>query len=1146
MAKHPVSRQPNADAANVETSGVAAAAPREAISLSRQRIPLTIDPFGEQGSALASTLLPLRTEAITRIYLGMQQVQKNLGQIAQALSAKTLPASIVGSITEPDGTNAARIQVQFDPGTVGNSAPPVTAITGDDGSFMLSMPPGALLPDSGITLAAHGANGNASVTVPAQRIASNGLIGTIALPTPLSPLPTSILASLAAIVPAGQLPDATAQGGPPAELPTVRLGEEGACGMNFAAGKSVEIFPYGIFFRLVEPRLSIVNRVIRHPIREGVFLPLPIYETMYGAASLNGTQSSYIDRLPVEQPLSVDGFRDQMMGLGTDGTIGPDETVPMAATLGLGYMLSMSQRWTYQGVSLGDLLYSLPLAPGEQQQVAIFEREDRTQVYESEFFSEQEAERQTALSDTSAQATFNSAFEESVRAGSQFSTTSVSASAGFSFIGFGGGAGTSSTGGSSSEWLNGQRDTAQQAAEQTHSASERQASARRSAMRTGIRMASASESQSVTTKTITNHNHTRALTMQYWEVLRLFDVATAIDGLTLVCLVPMQIVRFLPPGQAFTLTNTAMQIGTRDQVLTRYGNILKHADVLAKAMPRAFQYGLTLLREFAADPTAVVEPAGGMAEDVIAFSLTGRFVPCENIYVTAITKRNTRVGPVQLTNTLSLTQNFYTTKDDLLAGLQLVRDLGQSTFHGSLALPPTLNRNDIVGFEIYRSFRRVDYTLKNQAVKASDDLIAALGEAAAGPIIGPLLAASNTASAPPVTVHLSPADLESALSGPALDQFTATITEYDTSNPTPPSAESYANESLGGVILPPQPLPVPAMQIGPVLRYNEILEIEKMAQHVLRNTTEYSKAVWSSLTVEERAILLDAYTIGVSPDGISDESQMVPLLNCVQNRLLGFFGNSMLFPFIIPQAVAEQMKIDPAKIQQGLLAYQQATFDPPHSTVALPTRGVLGEAVLGHCASAEKIDLRRFWNWQDSPADTAPAISPVTLPTGTPSLTAGAAAPNSLANLPPLINNVLNAPTPDTSLLQAMGKNAASQQDFSAALTGAAQLAPLMQNAQTTANAARQDALKSATDTQMMAMAIAGNIVGGMYGGNPTAGSSAASAITGKGAPAKSDTSSSSTSKKKKTTTDGGDGSSSDGSSSDGTGTDSGGSNGGP
>lgn len=1125
MPKSRSTRTTNGHNAALRSAAVIAATP-----ITRQRIPTTIDPFGEKGAAIASDLLPLRTEAITRVYLGIQQIQQNLAQVTTALGARALPASLIGTLQQPDGSNAARVQIGFDPSSVGNDAPPVTFVTGDDGHFQLDIPSNTTLPNAGITLTVHGANTTANVAVPAQRIASNGLIGSVKLDTAIAPLPVSILAALEAIVPVSAPSNATTEP-TKASLPTVRIGDDGQCGIEFNANPSVDVFPYGVFFRLVEPRLSIVHPIFRFPIRDK-FLPVQVYETAFKTIAL-GETTSYVDRVPVEQPLSVDGFRDQVMGLATDGTIVQDEIVPMAATLGLGYVLTLAQRWNYVGLSLGDLVYSLPLAPGEQQQIAIFERQDRLEVTESEFFSEAEAETQAALADTSTNATFNSAFAEMMNGGSQFNTSSTSASAGISFIGFGGGAGTSSTSGNSSEWLQGQRDFTQQAAENTHSSAERQAAARRSASRTGMRMASASEQQSVTTKTITNHNHTRALTMQYWEVLRMYDVTTTIDGLQLVCLVPMQIVRFLPPGQLLALNDPDIQVGSRTTVLARYASVLKHADVLAKALPRAFEYGLTLLRQFAADPTATVEAAGGMAEDVVAFSLTGSFVPCEDIYISLVTKRNTRVGPVRLTNPLTIEPDKYTSKDELVGALQQMRQATASTtpamvtFNGSLALPQSLNRSDVVGFEIARNFRRVDYTLKNEGLSLVDDLVAVLG----GPVAGPAVASILAGATSPGTVHLTPSDLEAALGGPELTQFTASITELDPNNQNPPGSESYANESLNGTILPTQPLPVPAMQIGPVLRYNEVLEVEKMMQHVVRNTTEYSRAIWASLTTEERAILLDAYTIGVSPGGIQDESQMVPLLNCVQNTLLGFYGNSMILPFIIPQSVADEMKIDPAKIQQGLLAYQQASFTPPHSSVALPTRGVLGEAVLGHCASAEKIDLTRFWNWQDSPSDSAPTISPVTLPTSAPSLVAGATAPNSLTNLPPLINNVLSAPTPDTSLLQALSKNAASQQDFNAALTGAQQLEPLMANAQNQANAARQDALKSATDTQMMAMAIAGNIVGGLYGGNPQAGSNAASSITGKGG---SQASSSKKTTSKKTTSEKSTGDATDKSSTDG------------
>jgi hypothetical protein len=234
-------------------------------------------------------------------------------------------------------------------------------------------------------------------------------------------LPVSILTALQALLPTTLSDPGAAPLQNPPQLPTVRLGESGPCQQEFNAQNSIDRFPFGVFVRLVEPHLSIVNEVWNIPFGGGTFTPLPVYRTSFDStgplapgADSPATVTSYSDRVPVEQPLSVDGFRDQIMGLDPDGIFGADETVPMAASLGLGYVLEMSQQWMFAGVGLGDLVYSLPLAPGEQQQVAVFERTDTAQVTESEFFSEEQAATQTALADTSTAATFSSAFSEAV------------------------------------------------------------------------------------------------------------------------------------------------------------------------------------------------------------------------------------------------------------------------------------------------------------------------------------------------------------------------------------------------------------------------------------------------------------------------------------------------------------------------------------------------------------------------------------------------------------------------------------------------------------------------------------------------------------------------------------------------------------
>ncbi len=1143
-------------------SAIAAAA-----TISRQRIPVSVDPFGQAGVQDAPQLTPFRTTAVARVFLGLQQVKDNIGLISGALAGVPVPAVVVGSLAQPDGTAGAGLQIQFDPATAGVTGPPQTALTKDTGAFVLSMPAGATMPAAGLTFTVHGADGNVTVTVPQAQVAANGLLGTIGLAAPLAPLPVSILAALAELGPA---PAAAGQPQPqpPASLPKVRIGEDGACSQSFSAGSVLDSFPFGVFFRLVEPQMSIVNQVITVPAGErNGFIPLPEYVTTFAAltpagaadsnggaspgagqqpgtadgraaAAADGTVSTYADRVPVEQPLSADGFLDQIAGIGTDGSFTADENVPMAATLGLGYVLWMSQQWRFTGLGLGDLVYSLPLAPGEQTEVAVFERTDTAQVFESESFSEQQAAEQSALSDTSTAATFNSAFSESASGGSAFQTQSDSSSWGGSIIIASGGGGSSSSTGNSSEWLQGQRDSAQQAAQRTHSSAENQAAARRSASRTGMRLATAAESDSVTTKTVTNHNHTRALTMQYWQVLRAFDVTTAIDGLTLTCLIPMQIVRFMPPGQPQALTDPG-QVSSRPQVLQRYANIIKHLDVLQLAVPRQFSRGLAVLEQFASDPTAEVDSSGGVAEDVIQIRLTGSFLSCEAVSVVAVTRRNTRVGPVQLTAAVSgqpadIPPDTFTSSEELLGWLLGQRQGSSATLQGSLALPATMNRTDIVGFEITRNWNTVSYTLASPMVgllSSIEDIFGAAGSAA--------LQNGISATAERTTITLTASALEPAVGGPSVGFFSASIEELgaDGTGLPPQPNETYASDQLSGTVLPLQPYPVPALQIAPVLRYNEILDIEKAAQHVVRNTTLYSKAVWVSLSPDERAILLDGYTIGVPPDGVSDPSQLVPLLNCVQNKLLGFFGNSMIMPFIIPQGVADSMGLDPAAIQQGLLAYQQATFTPPQSTIALPTQGVLGEGVLGHCPSAEKVDLTRFWNWQDSPADTAPAISPVTVPTTGPSIAAGLTAPNSLTTLPSLINNVLQAPAPNTGLLQALGADAAGQQDFSGSLTGAAQLAQLQGSGQSLANAARASALQTTQQLTGQAMATVGNIVGGMYG-SPNAGSAAASAIKGGSGSATTKKKSSKTTKKKSSgsSAGGSNGSAADGGTGDGSG----------
>jgi hypothetical protein len=201
-------------------------------------------------------------------------------------------------------------------------------------------------------------------------------------------------------------------------------------------------------------------------------------------------------------------------------------------------------------------------------------------------------------------------------------------------------------------------------------------------------------------------------------------------------------------------------------------------------------------------------------------------------------------------------EDAFSTEESLPAYLRGRRNASSGhTLEGDMAIPPWLARNDIVGFEITRRFRPFDYDLANPFLQA-------LGFLGITPENAPDFLINGT-------VRLSPQRLERELGGPEVWDFDARIHALGGG-----ADENYVQNYLSSrQQLPPNAFPIPALQLSPVLRYNQLLEIERMLQHVVRNTVFYSKAVWLSLSPEERAIMLEGYTIGVPPGGITDETQ---------------------------------------------------------------------------------------------------------------------------------------------------------------------------------------------------------------------------------------------------------------------------------
>lgn len=1005
--------------------------------------------------------VPVDSEAVAALQRqrreGLEAIHATIGRIREDLASylQKLPHRIAqelrGVLRQPDGAPATLVGVvalppvyEPDEHVTAVAWPTPRSVTDAQGAFRLRLPP-APLPRNGLRLRVTGAGDALELSVRSIDL-MDGNLGHVRLPRRMPPLPRSILAQLADLVPtsAGEVADQPSDFAAPP--PSVMLGE-GDCARAFRSHSGViDSFRYSFLFRLVPPQVLPKTPVEllgdgRH--RLPVNRMNRLFRGKAGADKLPA-KVRFVDRIPVAEPIDLTEFRT---GIETDPI-----SIPKGATLSLGYVVRMHQVWVPAGLSLGDLLYSLPLAPGESQRLAVYERTESLVVRDTETMSIDEAQSFREQADQSTAALFQSAYDEQASGGSSMkssgSSWGIGGAAGIggmvngflAGIGIAGGYGSSSSSGSTSTWQQGSRDFVSSASEQFHSTLQRQAAASRNASRVAVRMATASDREQVTTKYVANHNRCHALTVQYWQVLRHFSVTSTVDDVQLVCFVPLEVIAFLPPGHPREIP----QVVSRASLLARYGTALRHLDVLRRAAGPApdLQHGFRVMQMLAAQPDIRVQGAQSATQSGFELSLTGTFLPTEEVTATVVFRSGVRLGPVKLspgTPTPPIPPDL-PSKAALLAELRARREADTGEVRrGTVILPDPALRTDVVRFEFRRAFRPLSYRTRFPFP------ISGLGAL-------DLLNLHHAAE-----VNLSPAELEAELGSPLVWDARARLDGTDE------ALGLYSGR--GAAVRLPAMLPLPARRVPPVLSWADVLQMEAAFQHLVRNTVDYSRAVWTSLSPEERAILLERYTIGVPAGGVTDASQEVPLLDCVANQVLGFFGNAMVMPFHIPPALAEATKITTRDVQEALLRFHRLAFAPPQDSITVPTRGMLGEAVLGSCTSCEKVDITRFWNWQDSQMEAAADIQPTAIQGQSLVGSGGASVPSTLGPAPS--NNILsistgqNAAGPTPDLLASLMKNLPSQSSIGD-MTGLAALAQAVQANLAEASKARAESMNNA------------------------------------------------------------------------------------
>ncbi|WP_051538200.1 Ig-like domain-containing protein [Butyrivibrio proteoclasticus] len=697
------------------------------------------------------------------------------------------------------------------------------------------------------------------------------------------------------------------------------------------------------------------------------------------------------------------------------------EDIAVATSLGIGYLLNMHQAWVPDGYALGNLLYSLVLAPGEEQRIIIREHKESYSV-------DNEASTRDYLKDTysnkqfdNESAAFSNGVERFSKAHTDSQYKSTSSSSGSSGIGVFFGIGASSSASStnkgssaSNAYQSDSYDEVSNAAQSFQSIIQTEAARISNTQRASISIASSDEQEILSSKIIANHNHSHVMTIQYWEVMRRYCLETCIEGVELALFVPMKLVDFMPEtgyGNKAEFSNYNLELTNiknfnKSTFHHRYEKLIEYADILAQALPYKFAGGLELIRRFAAYPDWEAEKKTGSKDNTIKITLTGPFLEFDELSAQLYFNngKSSIAGEIEdfsyncIDPSINKRQEVLYAMKKIRDGKNVVKIIDKGKHHSSkdvfdetddsddkiitftFHLPSSVSVNDVSHVYVNNNLSNWEYHLSQDTEYMEESERKAIenyeskwwdyakDDDKSGRDLKRL--AHYELALPECYRNPIASFTSSELYGIGGITFKAKC-DYPGHSGSPTTPACSSNKIGRGSVR------IDLSDHIPVLGYNEVMEMESTLHHVASDTMHYSQVVWESLTDNERIMLLEPYTVEFNiPEKITEEKNVseklkdIPLLNCVNaKKFLGFYGNCMMLPFTYPKELAEVLGKTAADIQDELYRYHTSNFRVPLTTVSIPTDGMIGEAVLGETNVSEKVDITRFWNWKDSDID---------------------------------------------------------------------------------------------------------------------------------------------------------------------------------
>jgi hypothetical protein len=579
-----------------------------------------------------------------------------------------------------------------------------------------------------------------------------------------------------------------------------------------------------------------------------------------------------------------------------------------------GARLTYSHVWRPVGVAKGHLLHSLPLAPGESTNIAVIDWTNKSSAATQQSLSESERLNSSNDRARTVSQIANSVADEFTSGASVTSTESTSvegSTGGLASVLVGSFSGAMNQQVAATHTVStGSRDIATHLQQNINDATQQVSSSLRSQRAASVSEVNQAQSEHLATRSVTNYNHMHALTVQYYELVQVYETETRLENAERCIFLPMKpidfsdernIIRYLP-----ILKATALDSGTRSLL----------ADL--EETPGGF------VMSFTAGParlplTGVLGPNGSY--------LVSLFRPGLDLNARELT----RDGLIAYTGDL----------DNITLDYRL--QLNNARWPAMRSEAP---QTPIVAVNLLLE----DGTNVRIAQSARDDA-------------DPADLAGGTPNNEPVSL------------GGIRRLWVEVDPQFSPSTVTPTPNEYYVRLELAVALDDKAQWLDCSFLIDstetsldrPIYTVNTPANLTQLGAVLNQNALYYSQQIWLREDPQARIMQLAPFqlTLGGAPVNLVDHLQPQPLQ---------VVGNYLVYRFTYEED-------DDWKAWVGRNADRsRVSVD----TVAVPTGGVFGEAVLGRANAAEKLDITRFFDWQDSPPPAPPQIQALTAGTHTP------------------------------------------------------------------------------------------------------------------------------------------------------------------